>query len=168
MTFQTQFEKEFAALREMQDRLETDVKKIFGDLADVARNYRATLETLQKTAPGIERLRAENAAIRKYLSDKDRLQPALEQFQRDQDATLKQIDRCLTEFPSFAQHISPHYPYVPHVVDKSLDGFNGDMASATAAGAIRPLFEQKQPVIDPAAAVGDTELRHRFNQRGDY
>jgi hypothetical protein len=100
-------------------------KKIFGALADVAKNYAVTLDTLQKIAPGIERLKAENAAIRKYLDERERLWPALEQYRRDQDEMIKQIDRCRAELPSFAQHLYPRFSRQSHTnLWQSLDAKN--------------------------------------------
>lgn len=87
------------------------------------------------------------------------------------DAAAKHL-KCANEaFDGYARYIQgQHYSPPPQLflVDKSIDHFGGDMAMATEAGAIAPLFQPKQPMVDPAANVGDAELRRRFNQkRGD-
>jgi hypothetical protein len=75
------------------------------------------------------------------------------------NAVVKRRGAALPEFRRWA--LGQHTPRFM-VAEKAI-GHDGSDAQ------LSELFPPNAPTIDPTAAVGDTELRHRFNQtRGDY
>jgi hypothetical protein len=162
MTFQTQFEKEFATLQEMQDRLAADGPTILGKLAEINKTFAAKLDKLQKGATRVERLKAENDALREYIAEQGKLRADLERYRQAYNEALKQIGKCHEVFPDFAKHIhGPHVMPQLFLVTKGLDSFDGDMARATEAGAIVELGPRKQPTPDPTSNLGATYLSRR-------
>jgi hypothetical protein len=142
--------------------------------------FERTRKALDVVADRREKLIAANAAFIEKLADDRLLKSAdLSKLADDQLAAAQALrrtldgcnalaDQCLAALPAFKAWVQNQATYdigaSLMLVDKAADSYS-DTSAMIAHGALRRFYQPKTPAIDPAAAVGDTELRHRHDQR---